>query len=264
MQLKRQVLNITGIVLGVVFIFYGTVKLLGSQFIFAHDWVIDGATTDGPTLVWCFFGYSSVYGRLIGLGELVPGVLLLIPRTRLLGALILLPVTANITLMDFCFDFPAVKYFALMLTLGCTLLVAGEWGKFKQAMSLLLVRQTDPYPSPYAPELRSRWRMLWVFPGFILALLLVHQLAAALSAGPAQTGYAACVEHGWKRGQLKMVRWQTDSWSGFNSSGFVEIQAGKGEEAKMIRVNVWRPCAFLSWQAVDYAEALAQTPPSIR
>jgi hypothetical protein len=253
---KQFVLNASGVLLGSVFMLYGTIKVLGGQFIFSHDWVINGATTDGPTLVWCFFGYSSVYGRLIGLAELVPGFLMLVPRTRLLGALIVLPVAANIAVMDFCFDFPPVKYFALLLTLGCLFLAIGERTKLQQALSIILARQAI---SEGAPQPGSRWRLVWVCPGLVLAFFAVHQLAAALSAGPEEAGYTACEEHGWKREEIRMVRWQTDNWSGFNSTGVVDFLTGKEREARMIRVTVWRPSAFVSWQTVGYVEMSPQT-----
>src|SRR5919199_1527561 len=127
------------LVVGFAFIAYGTVKLLGGQF-YHGDFVIDSRTTDGTWLVWCFFGYSPVYARFIGLCELGPGLLVLFPRTRTLGALALLAVSLNITVMDFCFDFPPVKYTALLLTLLCAILVASDYRKLK------MVFWDDPSP----------------------------------------------------------------------------------------------------------------------
>src|SRR5690348_11790542 len=112
----RIALLVCRLIVGIAFVAYGTVKLLGGQF-HHGDFVIDSRTTDGTWLVWCFFGYSPVYARFIGLCELVPGLLVLFPRTTTLGALALLAVSLNITVMDFCFDFPSVKYTALTLTL---------------------------------------------------------------------------------------------------------------------------------------------------
>jgi hypothetical protein len=259
MRVKKLLLNGGGLILGVVFVLYGLIKLLGSQFIFSHDWVIDGRTTDGTTLVWCFFGYSPVYGRLVGLAELVPGLLLLVPRTRLLGALVLLPVSANITVMDFCFDFPAVKYFALLLTFGCLLLVIGEQARLRQALAVLLAREPDASASTQAArQPRRLWRWSWVPAAVLLAIVAAHQLAAGLSAEPTEAAYAACAEHGWSRENLQLLRWRTNSWSGINASGSVDFRAGKGEEARSVHVSVRRPHAFVAWQVVDYEER----PPS--
>src|SRR5687768_4484860 len=85
--------------LGLVFITYGTVKVLGGQYYYG-PWVIDKATVDGPSLVWAFYGYSQIYGRATGFFELIPGIMLLVPRTATIGAAALFAVSLNITIMD--------------------------------------------------------------------------------------------------------------------------------------------------------------------
>ncbi len=110
------------LLLAAVFIMYGTIKLLGGQYYYG-DWTIDKATTDGTSLVWAFYGYSPFYGRATGLFELIPAVMLLFRRTSTLGALGLFAVALNITLMDFAFDYPEVKYFALAYTVIAAVLV---------------------------------------------------------------------------------------------------------------------------------------------
>src|SRR5262245_48822517 len=122
----RLILLLCRLVVGVAFVTYGAVKLLGGQF-HHGDFVIDSRATDGTWLVWCFFGYSRPYAWFVGLCELVPGLLLLFPRTKALGALALLAVSLNFTVLDFCFDFPPVKYTALLLTVLCGILVAADY-----------------------------------------------------------------------------------------------------------------------------------------
>src|SRR5215469_2473027 len=102
----KKTIGLIHIFLGITFLFYGLVKVAGGQFKY-DGFVLDSQTTDGPSLVWCFYGYSPLYGRLIGLAEIIPALLLFLPRTRTIGALLLLPIAANITAMDFCFHFPA-------------------------------------------------------------------------------------------------------------------------------------------------------------
>jgi uncharacterized membrane protein YphA (DoxX/SURF4 family) len=151
MRARRVALLLIRWVVGLAFVVYGTVKIAGYQFIYTHDWTVSGQMTDGTTLVWVFFGYSPVYGRLIGLAELVPAVLLLIPRTATLGALILLPIIANITVMDFCFGFPEVKYTALLLTSLCLVLVAADRHKLRRALSVILSSDRDRRPGAAGP-----------------------------------------------------------------------------------------------------------------
>lgn len=118
---SRLVLGIR-LLLAAIFTFYGVVKLSGGQYYYG-DWVMDKDTVDGTSLVWAFYGYSPFYGRITGLFELLPALLLLSRRTATLGALALFAVSLNITLMDFGFDYPMVKYLALTYTLLCALLI---------------------------------------------------------------------------------------------------------------------------------------------
>jgi uncharacterized membrane protein YphA (DoxX/SURF4 family) len=120
-QISRAILAIR-IFLSIVFLVYGGVKLLGGQFYYG-DWTLSKATADGPGLVWAFYGYSPFYGRIVGLFELVPALLLLHRRTATVGAAALFAVSLNITLMDFAYDYPAVKYFSLGYTALLALLL---------------------------------------------------------------------------------------------------------------------------------------------
>ena len=84
--------------------FYGFAKINRSQFT-----VLDSELTkpmgdvSGFWLTWYYFGYSSVYGLLIAIAQIGGGVLLAWPRTALIGALLLVPVFANIVLIDVFF-----------------------------------------------------------------------------------------------------------------------------------------------------------------
>jgi uncharacterized membrane protein YphA (DoxX/SURF4 family) len=260
MRTKSLLWNVVSALLGVIFIFYGLLKLLGGQFIFSHDWIIDGSTTDGPNLVWHFFGFSPIYGRLVGLAELVPGFLLLAPRTRLLGALLLVPVAANITVMDFCYGFPPVKYFALLLTLGCVVILAPERARLRRILFLVL----EPAPRGDSASEPGTARPRWLITGIALlpvcGLFFAQLLAASLSAGPSDAAYAACADHGWQRADLELTRWRTDSWSGINVTGIVEFRARQDNEARAIRVMAWRPNAPLAWHVTHYEEKPDEGP----
>jgi hypothetical protein len=56
--------------------------------------------------VWLFFGYSSFYGRFIGVVELLAGVLCLVPRTHRLGAMAAFPLMTNVAVMDWLVRIP--------------------------------------------------------------------------------------------------------------------------------------------------------------
>ena len=115
--LKRQhkAILVIRLFLVAVFLSYGVLKLAGGQY-FYGDWTISKAETPGPWLVWAFYGYSPFYGRITGLFEVLPAVMLMFGRTSLVGAGGLFAVCLNITLMNFAYNFPAVKYFILLCT----------------------------------------------------------------------------------------------------------------------------------------------------
>lgn len=128
------------VLLALVFIMYGGVKLLGGQYYYG-DWTMSKSefATSGTGLVWAFYGYSPFYGRFTGLFELIPALMLLVPRTATLGAMGLFAVSLNITVMDFAYHFPTVKYFALCYTVVAVLLVACDRPRLK----LMLARPVD-------------------------------------------------------------------------------------------------------------------------
>jgi len=78
-------------------------------------------------LLWFFMGFSKAYSFFGGLAEVTAGVLLLIPRTMTLGALISVGVMSNVFMLNMCYDVP-VKLFSFQL-LVYSLWVAAFDGK---------------------------------------------------------------------------------------------------------------------------------------
>jgi hypothetical protein len=80
---------------------YGISKLLHLQFnmqtLLARQPV--GSLT-GYQLTWFYFGFSRVYAFILGLTQVVGATLLLFRKTTLLGTLAMLPVIANILLVN--------------------------------------------------------------------------------------------------------------------------------------------------------------------
>lgn len=102
---------------------YGAGKMIGGQFHrrgFMPDEVAQMAIgeIDGFNLAWTFFGYSSVYIYFIGISQLVGGALLLFNRTKLLGVAILIPILANIILVDIVFEIPTGALFNAIVYLS--------------------------------------------------------------------------------------------------------------------------------------------------
>jgi len=106
---------------------YGSSKLLHFQFNLqselAHRPI--GSLT-GYELTWYYFGFSRVYGCILGLTQVAGATLLLFRKTTLVGALAMLPVMANILLINV---FVLVNDYGpyVISTLICISLIAILW-----------------------------------------------------------------------------------------------------------------------------------------
>jgi len=119
-------------------IVYGFAKLNGAQFT-----VLDSELSkplgqvSGFWLTWYYFGFSPVYGSLIALLQIGGAVLLVWPRTALLGALVLAPLMANIFLIDVFYGIdPGAAAVALGI-LGCLIaVIAPHAGRLREVVLL--------------------------------------------------------------------------------------------------------------------------------
>ena len=117
---------------------YGFAKVNKSQFT-----VLDSEMTkpmgevSGFWLTWYYFGYSSAYGTLIALAQIVGGVLLAWPRTALIGALVLVPVFANIILVDVFFGIGISPTVVALIAVGCLVVVIAPHARRLRAVLVL-------------------------------------------------------------------------------------------------------------------------------
>jgi hypothetical protein len=104
---------------------YGTRKLIGGgQFASGHAFGYRPiGSLSGFELTWFYYGYSHIYGTILGLTQILGGVLLLFRKSALLGAAVLTPVMANILMINIFFhialgaEIAAAFLFASMLLL---------------------------------------------------------------------------------------------------------------------------------------------------
>jgi uncharacterized membrane protein YphA (DoxX/SURF4 family) len=84
---------------------YGIAKMTGGQFGVSDPKLLNTPLKDIDTfhLAWRLFGQSKLFSICVGLSQIAGSILIVIPRTRLIGALVLLPILANIFLIDVCF-----------------------------------------------------------------------------------------------------------------------------------------------------------------
>src|SRR5688500_9859692 len=89
---------VSRIMLALSFIPTGVVKLQGARFSYL--------SVDNP--VGAFFEamfQTGMYWRFLGLAQLVAGILVLIPRTTVLGAVMFFPIVLNIFIITIAIDF---------------------------------------------------------------------------------------------------------------------------------------------------------------
>jgi hypothetical protein len=131
---------------------YGISKLANLQFqVGASDYIRPPGEINGKVLTWAFLGYQPWFQFLLGVLEILPALLLCFRRTWRLGALLLFPVLANVTLMNFAMDlWHNTKIIsASLLALNLTLL-AWSFPTYRPMLAALLTR-----PKPIA---KHSWR----------------------------------------------------------------------------------------------------------
>ena len=151
MKLTRRILRYT---VALLVINYGFAKLNGSQFTIL-DSELDKpmGQVSGFWLTWYYFGYSKFYGDLIALAQIIGGVLLMFPRTTLLGSCLLLPIIANIILVDV---FYAIDLGALLVALFIEVaLFVILWPHAKDLYDLFWVKQQSLVTTKRSPRMAT-------------------------------------------------------------------------------------------------------------
>jgi hypothetical protein len=130
--------------LGLTMIPYAVSKLLQLQFVVLplHAWQLPLEQLPGPILAWAFLGHAGWFQVLLGVLELVPALLLLFRRTTLLGAILLLPLTLNVLLVNEAFNlWPGTRLTALVLLLLNMGVLGFEWRNLQAILRTILQRE---------------------------------------------------------------------------------------------------------------------------
>lgn len=107
-----------------VMMLYGANKLFPTQFAdIPTSRLTDSLGHLSPQgLLWTFMGYSRAYTFFGGLGEMVGGLLLIVPRFTTIGALVSAGVLSNVLMLNLCYDVPR-KILTIHLLVICGLLI---------------------------------------------------------------------------------------------------------------------------------------------
>ena len=122
-------------------------------------------------VLWYSIGASRAYEIFTGCAELTAGILLFIPQTATLGALVALACTIQIFTLNMTYDVP-VKLFSFQLLLMSLFLLAPEAKRLVNV--LVLNRAADPSPIPPLALTRRRLRAVviaqLVFAAYIVGM----------------------------------------------------------------------------------------------
>ncbi|RXT07036.1 hypothetical protein [Ammoniphilus sp. CFH 90114] len=119
--LKQSIPTTFRLFLASTFLIYGLAKIVMGQFGTPPP-EFTSIKGEGFVLAWTFFGHSRLYEVIIGLGEVIAAILLLIPKTATLGAIVFFPIAINVMLVNYCFDI-GVQDLSTVLTFMCLALL---------------------------------------------------------------------------------------------------------------------------------------------
>jgi uncharacterized membrane protein YphA (DoxX/SURF4 family) len=92
------------------------------------------------------FYQSGVWYQFVGWAQVVAAVLLLVPRTAALGALLYFPIIVNIALVTIGVGFTGTPLLTVLMALGSLYLVCWEYDKWR---ALLPRWERRPQPAPF-------------------------------------------------------------------------------------------------------------------
>tara|TARA_R110002020_G_scaffold174704_4_gene366243 strand:- start:36220 stop:36939 length:720 start_codon:yes stop_codon:yes gene_type:complete len=150
----------TRILLAYAFIFAGYVKIIGERFTDLHN-----KQPMGHYLQALFD--TGYYYTSIGIAQVLAGVLILVPRTRLLGVLIYLPIIFNITVLSWSVRFEGSLFTSPLMVIACVYLLWWDYDRVKYIL---------PYKGEALPAILPKQPLNnsfpWVFSIVVLSVLI--------------------------------------------------------------------------------------------
>lgn len=165
-------LGVQRYVLGLFMVKYGLPKIYGNFFdyqLFAMDSPM-GAASDFE-LAWYLYGLNPWQELFAGVMEFLPGLLLFHRRTYYLGALLLLPVVAQVFLLNFFFKIGGLTFPIAVVLLLCNLSIL--WSE-KQKI-LAFVHSLDFTSKITVSKATSRMVLVGRYAVLVLAVLFVFK-----------------------------------------------------------------------------------------
>jgi uncharacterized membrane protein YphA (DoxX/SURF4 family) len=142
-------------VLAASMLFYGFAKVFHLQMPALGYERLDETYGDSSPmgLLWTFMGYSASYSFFAGAAEVCGGLLVLLRRTTMLGALVIAALMLNIEMLNLSYDVPVKLYAAHLLFMSFVLLAPDVK---RLADFFVLNRPTQP------TDLSRMWSKRWM------------------------------------------------------------------------------------------------------
>jgi len=125
----HRLVIVSRILLALGFIPTGMVKLLGSRFTLMPVSTPVGAIFEA-------FYQTGAYWRFLGLGQVVAGLLLLVPATATLGAVVFFPIILNVTVLTWAVHFKGTPIITAAMLLANLLLLAWDYDRWRSILTL--------------------------------------------------------------------------------------------------------------------------------
>ena len=141
-------------VIGFAFVFASIVKIQGLRF------TTDSGTENPINTAWHFFEtmyQSGLYWKFLGLSQLLAGLILMTQKYAKLGALLFLPIIANVFVITISYDFRGTPVITGLMLLANFILIAWDWDILK-----ILVNKKPSFQSKLRVENDSLWTILGI------------------------------------------------------------------------------------------------------
>jgi hypothetical protein len=148
----------TRYLIGGAFVFASLVKIKGKRFTMIPA---AGSPFHSPEHFFETMYQSGLYWQFLGLAQLVAGLLLMTQRYALLGALLFLPIIANIYVITISYEFANTSIITGAMLLATIALLVWDWNSLRVVFN---------QPAISAPAAASDQRRLWEVVGLVLFL----------------------------------------------------------------------------------------------
>jgi putative oxidoreductase len=125
--MKKYIFLIATFILAFQFIIFGANKL--------HQFISPEPPTDATALSFLGAMFTTYLAKFVGVIEIIGAIFLVIPRTRFLGVLLLLPIMANIVVFHLAHDNPGNGIW-LIVTAIYAVVVYSKKDQFKSLINI--------------------------------------------------------------------------------------------------------------------------------